>query len=285
MIRKYLFAAVATLALAVPATLSAQTPRTYRVEDLGTFGGFLLTGLAINNNGEIAGTAFRPDGGRRAFRWTPNRGLEDLGTNGGTEARGLAINDRGDVVGFYTDQDGREHPFIAEKHRRMRELTGLPDIAELNGINNDRRLTGMTTGIRAFRTWADGTAEELPVQFSSGAAINASGGVAGTGVADVTRESPTYTAFRYSDGAGYVDLGTLSGVWSVATAIGPDGTVVGYYDKGTTVGSFLAFRARPGFPMEDLGGAQMQRGRMVSVTWIPTRPMISIRRRAARLRT
>jgi probable HAF family extracellular repeat protein len=45
----------------------------------------------------------------------------------------------------------------------------------------------------------------------------------------------------------------LSGVWSVATAIGPDGTVVGYYDKGTTAGSFLAFRARPGFPMEDLG--------------------------------
>ena len=114
-------------------------------------------------------------------------------------------------------------------------------------------LTGMTTGIRAFRTWADGTVEELPVQLSSGAAINTSGDVAGTGYADMTRESPTYTAFRYSDGAGYVDLGTLSGVWSVATAIGPDGTVVGYYDKGTTVGSFLAFRARPGFPMEDLG--------------------------------
>jgi probable HAF family extracellular repeat protein len=120
MIRKYLLAAVATLALAVPATLSAQTPRTYRVEDLGTFGGFLLTGLAINSSGEIAGTAFTADGGRRAFRWTPHRGLEDLGTNGGTEARGLAINDRGDVVGFYTDQDGMEHPFIAEKHHRMR---------------------------------------------------------------------------------------------------------------------------------------------------------------------
>jgi shikimate dehydrogenase len=111
----------------------------------------------------------------------------------------------------------------------------------------------MTTGARAFRTWADGTFEELPVQLTSGVAINASGDVAGYGYADPTRESPKYTASRYSDGAGYVDLGTLSGVWSVATAIGPDGTVVGYYDKGTSDGSFRAFRARPGFPIEDLG--------------------------------
>jgi probable HAF family extracellular repeat protein len=251
MIRRCLVAVA--LALAVPAALSAQTVGTYRVEDLGSFGGFMLTGLAINSGGEIAGTAIRADGVVRAFRWIPNRGLEDLGTNGGAEARAFAINDRGDVVGFYTDRDGLEHPFIAEKHHRMRELTAYPNLIRLEGINNDRRLTGTTNGFRAFRTRLDGTLQELHTNISSGVAINASGEVAGYGYADPSVETPKYTAFRYADGTGYVDLGTLSGVWSVATAISSDGTVVGYYDKGTTEGSTLAFRARPGFPMEDLG--------------------------------
>ena len=254
MTRRCLVAIAATLTLAGSArTLSAQTPRTYRVEDLGTFGGFAMTGVAIDANGDIAGTGSWGDDSLRAFRWTPRRGIENLGTNGGVYSRADAINDRGDVVGFYLGVDGIQHPYLAPRHGRMQELTAYPNLIRLTGINSDRRLTGTTDQFHAYRTLADGTLQELSTHYSEGWAINASGDVTGTGSVIWPGGTPTYTAFRYTDADGYVDLGTLSGTWSVGTAINAGGTVVGYYDKGTTPGAFLAFRARPGMPMEDLG--------------------------------
>jgi len=59
------------------------------------------------------------------------------------------------------------------------------------------------------------------------------------------------TALRYSDAGGSVDLGTLGGRSSAGLAINNSGIVVGWSWDADSVGH--AFRARPGFPMEDLG--------------------------------
>ena len=98
------------LGIACPA--SAQVPDAYRIEDLGSFGGRSLVGIAINANGDVAGVGEMPDGTYHAFRWTRTGGLEDLGANGGWFAQAFGINDNGDIVSMYLDDGDSQHGFI-----------------------------------------------------------------------------------------------------------------------------------------------------------------------------
>jgi probable HAF family extracellular repeat protein len=93
-----------------------------------------------------------------------------------------------------------------------------------------------------------GTLQELTDHFSFSNAINDRGDAAGWVFPDDTGLA---TAFRYSDGAGFVTLGTLGGATSYGYAINGNGVIVGTAD--TPSGLLHAFRARPGAPMEDLG--------------------------------
>jgi probable HAF family extracellular repeat protein len=250
---------VAAILTTAPGSASAQTPRTYRVDDLGSFGGPDLVGLAINNNGEIAGYGYLPDGTIHAFRWTESAGLEDLGVNGGWLSQAIGINDNGDVVGVYLDAASQPHGFVAPRGGVMRDLR-TPDrqIVRVNSITSDGRMTGMLYSFtpsfqaHAFRTLSDGTLEDLgdTVYASVGWHINDAGEVSG-----YEARSPTGTeqsAFRFSDALGKVDLGVLGGARSSGMSINNSGVVVGW-SEGAAGSWSRAFRARPGFPIEDLG--------------------------------
>jgi len=73
--------------------------------DLGTLGGLLSTGLAINNAGQVVGYSriSMTSVTNRAFRYTGTPGaggaMVDLGTLGGTNSYAGGINDAGFVVG------------------------------------------------------------------------------------------------------------------------------------------------------------------------------------------
>lgn len=70
--------------------------------DLGALGGANSVGSAINNLGQVAGSAdYDPtrSGATHAFLYG-NGHMTDLGTLGGTSSQGLGINDQGQVVGF-----------------------------------------------------------------------------------------------------------------------------------------------------------------------------------------
>jgi len=239
-----------TLVILAGSTAFAQTQHVYTVEDLGSFGGGDLVGVAVNNNGAVTGTAVMPDGSLHAFRWTRNGGLEDLGAQAGTVSQGFGINDNGDVVGVYFEQNGAEHSFIASPGAPIRVLR--PDAYQPSGITNDGRVTGMSWSGSAFRTLADGTLQDLSAFVSFGADMNAAGDVAGWGWHDPSMTRPE-TAFRYSDRAGYEDLGTLGGSSSYGYGINDQGIVVG---TSQLVPDRMghAFRAVPGGTMEDLGG-------------------------------
>ena len=78
---------------------------------LGTLGGGTSVGVAINAQGQVAGSADTADGVRHAFRWTPSGGMLDLGTLGGTFSSGQAINAPGQVTGYAATADGGTHAF------------------------------------------------------------------------------------------------------------------------------------------------------------------------------
>jgi probable HAF family extracellular repeat protein len=247
MIRRVL-TAFATLALTFAAVdVSAQPVRAYRVQAIG--GNFPM-GMAINKDGDITGCDDVSGGATfHAFRSTVSGGYEDLGTNGSSGACAFSINDAGDVVGLYADPSGLvEHPFIARKGTAMQNLhLTYPGILDLRAISNDGSLVGATNQFTPFRTFPDGTFHELSSTSGGGMAINGAGDIAGYAYFGI---NPHYTAFRYTEATGLVGLGTLSGEYSMATAINAGGTVVGYYGGE---GPWRAFRARPGFGMEDLG--------------------------------
>ena len=70
-------------------------PVTEAMQDLGTFGGTSSNAQALNNRGQVTGTA---DG--HAFFWDPAIDLmEDLGTLGGDHSSGADINESGQIAG------------------------------------------------------------------------------------------------------------------------------------------------------------------------------------------
>src|SRR6516225_12428249 len=113
-------ALMAVLAVAVGLPAAAAAPAaaatTYTITDLGSLGGGVAHGLAINASGQVTGDSVlstlvqvpcpprygvpqkcfkHPDD---AFEWS-NGTMTDLGTLGGNYSQGVAINGSGEAVG------------------------------------------------------------------------------------------------------------------------------------------------------------------------------------------
>ncbi len=76
--------------------------------DLGTFGGTKGEASAINNRGQVVGTAWPPDGRTKPFLWE-NGQLIQLDVLGGEKGWSLDINDDGLIVGFSTLPGSTSH--------------------------------------------------------------------------------------------------------------------------------------------------------------------------------
>ena len=92
--------------------------------DLGTLGGEGSKATAINENGQVAGTADTADGQPHAFRWTEDGGMEDLQSFGAT-SDAEDINASGSVAGSVLLQSGGERAFLWTESDGMQTLGTL----------------------------------------------------------------------------------------------------------------------------------------------------------------
>lgn len=222
--------------------------------------------VAINNHGSIAGYALTPDyravlmadttrvlsgkagesvasgvnesdvvtynvsgGGVHCGVWLPSGPYRDLGTLGGTECSSADLNNAGLIVGSSTLANGKTHAFLFDG--AMHDLGSLGGDSQASGINDRGQVAGtsdlgngMTHAFLLRDTMMD--LGDLGGGYSSGAAINASGHVAG--VSNPQAKGPNH-AFLW-DGVMH-DLGALgtnrladSGAYAVNRA----DEVVGY---------------------------------------------------------
>lgn len=169
----------------------------YKITDLGTLGGQQSVAWAINESGQVVGSAQVGDatGDYRAFLWTPGGGMQDLGTLGGRGSDAYGINDYGQVVGSsgVLTSDGS-----TPRHATYWGGEGVVDLGTFGG------------------------------EFSDANDINNSGQIVGYAK---NSQGESVAAFWSAAGMSPTSLGSLGGS-SVATNISDSGTIIGYSTEG-----------------------------------------------------
>lgn len=228
----------------------------------------------INDNGQIIGRMLLINEGSTQksfyFRYTPSSIDADgnpvpaqldefLALVEGGGMRPVAINNHGEVAGYAVDADDIDYAVVWTQPGVPVDLGIFADRSTLAfDINDSGQVCGATNfSSHAWRNTPGAGFEDLGVLFkkhnaSSGASsINNSGQVAG-GSRD---GQSTNRAFRYTDGEGMKDLGTLGGnnSYSNGGGINNFGDVVGYSE--TTDGQLHVFLYTDEFGMADLEAA------------------------------
>ncbi|MBD8529668.1 MULTISPECIES: PKD domain-containing protein [unclassified Massilia] len=208
------------------------------VRNLGTFGGSAAVANALNELGQVAGTAATTDGTFHAFRWSRPTGLVDLNPPGVGNATGLDINNKGQVAGTarFTPPSPLSRAF------RWSPSTGMVDLGALGpqstsvatAINDAGTAVGWSdeaSGPRLTQVtkWPDGGGGPIPLNdFPSIASvaedINNAGQIVGSAAFD-TRLSDQ--AFIWTQAGGLQGLGTEPSYLSWADQVNEKGLVIG----------------------------------------------------------
>jgi probable HAF family extracellular repeat protein len=103
-------AAVSAIALCL-FLLGRQSQQLYRVTILPSLGGDAMGAHAINDRGQVVGTAQTADDKWHFFFWDPQGGTQDLGVTGGGR---FDLNNACQIAGSMIDPNGNEQAFLWE---------------------------------------------------------------------------------------------------------------------------------------------------------------------------
>ena len=215
---------------------------------LPTLGGTESYGLAINNSGNVAGSATNASGFAHAFL-TMGDSIRDLGTLGGDWSSAYGVNDRLDVVGYSQSSSGTFGAFLWRPETGM---LAIPTLGGANsyafGINESGSVVGTSNTLR-------GTTEGFLYQGGEVRSLGTLGGYGSYAYGINERNhvvgyshdhAGRSRAFVWLDGVMY-DLNAIVGAldgWTLDAAYGVNesGQIVG---SGTYNGVATAFRLDP----------------------------------------
>jgi probable HAF family extracellular repeat protein len=215
--------------------------------DIGTLRGLASSvPVAINARGEVVGVSGQPFVSALAFLWTAKDGMTELGVLPGAEQSGASdVNDAGQVVGLSNVNNSAGsnfiHAFSWTAGGGMIDLGTVPgfDQARANRVSVRGQVVGQFAHspdppVHAFSWTAENGLVELGTlggPFSAATAVNAKGQVVGWSTPapnPIGVPFPPSHAFVWTAATGMVDLGTLGGSESAATALNDRGDVVGF---------------------------------------------------------
>jgi probable HAF family extracellular repeat protein len=229
--------------------------------DLGTFGGPDSYAVAINNIGQVAGSADANDGLAHLFLYDGSGPKRDLGTLNGLNTFAAAMNDNGQIVGVASSHV-YEHAFLYDGNGSMRDLgsldTGAGEGSVATGINNQGQIIGWSivgnVGIQhAFICNGSGPMQDMNDSLNPptgwtltyARSINDKGEIVG----DFLVDGSNPRAFLYDGKGSFEDIGTL-GVYIYAADINNHGQIVGgYYTEDLECHAYIC---TPGGLPEDL---------------------------------
>ena len=245
-------------AAAVAAAPASAATTTYTITDLGSLGGGVTHGLAINALGQVTGDSFLakqvqvpcpypqspnqkcPANLDHAFFWS-NGTMTDLGTLGGNNSQGLAINHSGAVAGESQTKTGSSSFLTTAPAHKLTALSGM---TQALGINDSGQIAGecnelpANPEVFACVVSSNGTITALgdsvpplgnsPLSCGVAVAINNNG----QALANCTGPGlPDYGAVLWANGTPTV-VGTLS-TYAPGTALNNHGQVVGIAQTST----------------------------------------------------
>lgn len=216
------------------------------MQDLGTNGGTLAEGNAVQNGQVVGASTVAGDVAYTAFYWTKTNGLVDLNTLPGDfglqgyNSYAFGLNAKGVAVGNSDSADGTTHAVAwAVKVATIHDLGTLGgSFAQANAINNSNFVVGFGTLLGDSQTDAfvgtpgGGLMDigTLGGSYAQANSVNDSGVVVGS--SNITGDTDVH-AFTWTQTGGMVDLNTLLPGGSAfielnsANGIAADGTIVG----------------------------------------------------------
>lgn len=209
------------------------------LRDLGTFGGPSATAVALNDHGQVTGSAtVNTDGAiSHAYRWSQATGMVDLSANGQGNSAGADINNKGHVSGsavFNPASSPDQHAFYWSAQTGMLDIgtlgapfsfaTAMNDAGAVAGYSAKVDSPLSTLGFRWTRAEGISDIGTLPDEFTLASDINAAGHIVG---ASPLPSGGYVHAFLWTPREGLTDLGTGTGNRSTAVKINNRGMVVG----------------------------------------------------------
>lgn len=202
------------------------------VRDIGTLGGPGATTSALNDLGQITGTASVNATVSHAYRWGPRSGMVDLARPGQGDSSGSDINNRGQVTGTALFRSGEtfvRRAFFWSPRTGMLNI-GTLDISSFGvAINDAGTIAGNSGGasLQPFRWTREEGIRALGTLFSEfnlASDINAAGHI--VGAIPFTSGGQAH-AFLWTPREGLIDLGTGTGTRSTAARINDRDMVIG----------------------------------------------------------
>lgn len=208
------------------------------VRDLGTFGGPSALAFALNDRGQVAGSATLDPSGiiNHAFRWSAATGLREITRDPQAASSAQTINNKGELAGFATfgpPDRPVSHAFFWSPATGVLDIGTLDDSSIALALNDAGTAVGYSVtatdqpfALRAFRWSRAGGLRDLGIprgEFTSAQDINEAGHIVGG--------SPAYL---WTPKRGPIYFGTGTGDRSRATKVNEHDLVVGFVARGTS---------------------------------------------------